>query len=269
MSKLETYTSSMLRNSLYGARKGRIDGIIESANDDHNYAKNSQFNNVGGFARNDGMSIYGIPTSEMTPDVENALKSLMGEIVKLKSERVRLMGLLRKSENLADTDPLSGIFNRRAFEREALRCINFFNRYDADACFIFIDLDGFKLINDSFGHQIGDVVIKEVAKVLSSTVRDSDIVGRLGGDEFAILLANTTKEEAILKSDILENKIKDINIEVNGFKIDVNASYGITSVLKNDSLENIIDRADREMYIYKEGKKAMQRNNCPLKRAIQ
>ena len=115
-------------------------------------------------------------------------------------ERLELELAAARSEIVAlaahvDTDPLTGVLNRRGFERELKRALAYLKRYDTSAALLFVDLDRFKAINDSHGHAAGDAVLRAVAMVIARQVRASDLVARLGGDEFVVLLWNLTRGE--------------------------------------------------------------------------
>ena len=98
--------------------------------------------------------------------------------------------------HMADHDPLTGLLNRRSFERELERHVAYVERYGPKGAAIVLDLDHFKTINDTLGHSAGDELIVRVAHALRSRLRESDVLARLGGDEFAILLPEATPEEA-------------------------------------------------------------------------
>ena len=118
-----------------------------------------------------------------TEDADNAaLETLVHELDRLRAETHHLRARVRELEGLADEDPLAPVLNRRAFMREMRRIMAFAERYNVEAALVYLDLDGFKAVNDTFGHSVGDEVLMHVAKVLNASVRESDIVGRLGGD---------------------------------------------------------------------------------------
>jgi diguanylate cyclase (GGDEF)-like protein len=98
---------------------------------------------------------------------------------------------LESTNALAMRDPLTDLFNRRAFEDRLRQEIESCRRYDKAVAFVLIDVDDFKRINDSFGHAYGDGVLKSVAKTLNAATRSEDVVGRLAGDEFVVILVNT------------------------------------------------------------------------------
>src|SRR5512147_129086 len=109
-------------------------------------------------------------------------------VERLAAERDELARKLAAAEQLADRDTLTPALNRRAFLRELHRTMSEVERYKTPAAVLYIDLDGFKALNDSYGHAAGDAVLSQVARLLIESVRESDVVGRLGGDEFGIIL---------------------------------------------------------------------------------
>ena len=142
-------------------------------------------------------TVLGIPENEFTPRVRDAIMTLMGEVDNLRKELVQTRERLEVVEKAADQDHLLPLLNRRAFVRELTRYIGFADRYGTPATLIYFDLDGFKSVNDAYGHAAGDAVLAHFATILQAHVRDSDVVGRLGGDEFAVLLSHANQEQGL------------------------------------------------------------------------
>ncbi len=115
---------------------------------------------------------------------------LLAEIERLKADIASAQRRISELEARADIDPLLDILNRRGFERELKRSLAYLQRYKGEAALLFLDLDGFKAVNDRHGHAAGDALLKAVAQELVKHVRASDVVARLGGDEFGVLLWN-------------------------------------------------------------------------------
>ena len=154
-------------------------------------------------------------------------------------------------ESLAVTDPLTGLLNRRGFEREMERAIATARRYRDIGVLIYVDLDGFKPINDSLGHAAGDVVLKRVAQILTENVRDSDRVARVGGDEFVVLLARTNREGGIARAETLDALVNAALVPWQGRLIPIRASFGFQVYGGEDGTDTLLARADEAMYAVK------------------
>ncbi len=196
-------------------------------------------------------SVLGIPESEFTPSVRDAIMVLMGEVDSLRRELQQTKARLEDVEKAADQDHLLPLLNRRAFVRELTRYIAFSDRYGTPASLIYFDLDGFKAINDTYGHAGGDAVLAHFVETLSANVRDSDIVGRLGGDEFGVILSHATQDQAYKKADSLADKLKASPTEWRGKSIAMTFSYGAFELRAGESAESAMARADEAMYAHK------------------
>ena len=156
---------------------------------------------------NDSVSIMGIPEAELTPKVRDALMSLMAEVEAMRRDLREARDRLETLERLADRDPLIPVANRRAFVRELTRTMSHSERHGHASSVVYIDLNDFKEINDTHGHQAGDEALKHVADILLGSVRDSDVVGRLGGDEFGIILDKSGADAARERAEALRQSI--------------------------------------------------------------
>ncbi|WP_169569795.1 GGDEF domain-containing protein [Sneathiella limimaris] len=201
-------------------------------------------------ARNiqDTTAIMGIPEAELTPKVRDAIMSLMAEVDHLRKSIEGINKRLAEAEKLADQDPLLPIYNRRAFVREMTRTQALVERYGEKASLIYIDLNGFKGINDNFGHQAGDYVLSEMAARLVKSVRESDVVGRLGGDEFGLILSQAGPEQAMALATRLPIELERNPIFWEGQKMDVGLAYGIVPVEAHLHPEEVLTDADSKMY---------------------
>ena len=169
----------------------------------------------------------------------------------LSLEVARLRLRIHELERMADTDPLLSIYNRRAFMREVRRAQTVMSRYDFVSSVIFFDLDGFKAVNDRYGHGVGDKLLSRVADVLRSGVRDCDMVARLGGDEFGVLLFKSDAAMARAKANALSCRIGGIGIDHPDGRIRITASWGVAPCEPDDTPQAVLDRADRAMYLDK------------------
>ncbi len=150
---------------------------------------------------------------------------------------------------LAERDPLTNLYNRRRFHEEIERIIADASRRKAHAGLLAIDLDGFKPINDEYGHQAGDAVLIRLAEEVGAIVRRNEIFFRVGGDEFAILAPDADEEEMVGLARRVGGKIADMQFVFSGQEVQLTASLGIALYPKHAaSSEEIIARADSAMY---------------------
>jgi diguanylate cyclase (GGDEF)-like protein len=199
-------------------------------------------------------SVLGIPEDEFTPRVRDAIMTLMGEVDSLRRELAQTRTRLDVAEKTADQDHLLPVLNRRAFVRELTRYISFAGRYGTPASLIYFDLDGFKLVNDTFGHAGGDAVLAHFSDILLANVRDTDVVARLGGDEFGILLSHANQDQAHKKADLLARALNDAPTRHQGRTIPASFSYGAFELKPGEDAATAMARADEAMYAHKRGR---------------
>lgn len=153
-----------------------------------------------------------------------------------------------KLYDLANKDHLTELFNRRYFVKYFEKEVNNFNETKEPFSVILLDLDYFKLINDEYGHQEGDRVLKEISKYLINSLRKTDIVSRWGGEEFIISLPKTSLEEG---NQIAENLREGIaKLDIKGIK-HITASFGVASMTLEDTKDTIFKRVDNSLYLAK------------------
>jgi diguanylate cyclase (GGDEF)-like protein/PAS domain S-box-containing protein len=166
------------------------------------------------------------------------------------TERRSLEDRLR---HLADHDDLTGLINRRRFQEELERHLAQGRRYGMTGALLVLDLDGFKAVNDTYGHSAGDRVLRDVADALRNRLRESDIVARLGGDEFAVLLPRETPDAAEQVCESLEAAIPTEVHVPGGRGIEVSVGFApfAEGVL---SIDDVLSAADASMYAVKAGR---------------
>lgn len=204
----------------------------------------------------DSAAFLGLTEAELTPAVRGAVQTLLTEIDDLRGEVGRLKAQLAELEGLADRDALTPLLNRRAFVRELSRVRTFAQRYGAPASLVFFDLDGFKGVNDRFGHAAGDAALKAVAERLSANVRESDMVGRLGGDEFGVILVQADHATAELKAAALAQAIEAEPIQFGDWTAPVHVSFGVRQISAEAEPEALLAEADAAMFARKRARQA-------------
>ena len=148
-------------------------------------------------------------------------------------------------EKLSERDPLTELYNRLSLDKFLYHNVQRFKRQQPPFSVLFIDIDDFKEINDTFGHQVGDQVLQDSAKVILSTIREVDIAGRWGGEEFMVICEETNREQARELATRLHNSIKENNIAK---VFDITISIGCSEFLEDDTLPGFIHRVDKAMY---------------------
>jgi len=182
---------------------------------------------------------------------EEADTALVKANAELTSEIAQLRLRILDLEHAANTDPLVPVYNRRAFLREISRAQTVMERYDMLSTIIFVDLNEFKSVNDRFGHGVGDELLKVIGSVLQDGVRDCDMVARLGGDEFGILLFKSDVEVARAKAQALCCRIANQAVDISSGSVSITAAWGVAPCEPGDTVEQVLARADRAMYMSK------------------
>jgi diguanylate cyclase (GGDEF)-like protein len=200
------------------------------------------------FAADDPVEVYVPALDKGTGDA--------AVIARLKAELASVRARLAEVELLADRDPLAPVLNRRAFLRELHRTIAYCQRYGAEAALVFFDLDGFKAVNDTYGHAAGDAALRVVAATLAAHVRESDVVGRLGGDEFGVILAQADRAAAEIKAASLVDQLEAAPVIFDGRTIRLGASFGVRPFEKGLDAAQMMAEADAAMFIRKGERRA-------------
>ena len=149
-------------------------------------------------------------------------------------------------------DPLTKLFNRRYFDEQIDIQLDIFKRKKQKFSIMMTDIDHFKIFNDTYGHDIGDLVLEEVAKVLKNGVRSSDVACRFGGEEFIAIFPNTEEKTAFLVAERIRKAVEQLKIETSKESVGVTISLGVSSVEENDTAETVVKKADTAMYYSKE-----------------
>lgn len=192
------------------------------------------------------------------------LRTLEDEV---KERTVRLENVLRETQHLQQhyqklslVDSLTGLYNRRFFFAEGLTVVARAARYQHPAAFLILDLDAFKRVNDSYGHGVGDMVLRDVAEALLGQLRESDVLARIGGEEFALILPETGATGAAELGNRLLNSIRSLSWVVSGESFHITVSAGASALIPaqgvadwsqlphEDLLEKLFSSADHAMY---------------------
>ncbi len=159
--------------------------------------------------------------------------------------------LFHQALKMAYTDPLTQTHNRASFNDSINREMSLAARNSKNLSLIFFDIDHFKAINDTYGHDCGDIALASSAKWIKESLRDSDIVFRYGGEEFVILLSDTDAHGAELLAERIRSSIEHHTIAYGMDTIKITASLGVSSLRNDDTIESFVKRADDAMYTAK------------------
>lgn len=187
----------------------------------------------------------------VTAKDEEYLQQLSGQIA-ITIQRANVYAEILKHATL---DALTGFYNRHQLEERIKQEVSNAKRQHAPLCGIMTDIDYFKRVNDTYGHAVGDLVLKTIAKVIRSQLREYDIAGRYGGEEFSILLPFTKINEAYMVAERLRKTIEKKSIDISKTnpdadvkKLSITISLGIYEIKETDSDEDLLKKADKALY---------------------
>ena len=159
----------------------------------------------------------------------------------------------KQLQELANKDGLTNLYNHRYFQERLIKEIERAKRYNIDLSFVLIDIDHFKHFNDTYGHQTGDFILKNLGLILNKALRESDMAARYGGEEFALILVHTGSGTAQEAAERLRRTIESYKFEVDNNHFQVTISLGIASFLKGriDTAKDLVECADKALYTAK------------------
>lgn len=218
-----------------------------------------------GMTANDAYSYEEEHNQKTTGVLLTAVKKLLYQLSSRNRELVELNETLEKKiqdrtselskaneklTELAGTDSLTGMLNRRAFIESAKSVFDLAQRYQRPLSLLMIDVDHFKQVNDTFGHQSGDLVLIRLSEMMNKCLRGTDIIGRVGGEEFAVILPETGSEQTLQLAERLLNSVRGEAVEVEqATKVNITVSIGFATVppLAPD-VDAVMKEADRALY---------------------
>ncbi|RUO25453.1 GGDEF domain-containing protein [Aliidiomarina minuta] len=171
------------------------------------------------------------------------------DITEQKKNELELQQSIARAEALAHTDELTGLNNRRAFFKFARQAIKQQSRTSAEVALVFFDLDYFKVVNDTYGHEAGDLVLQAMARALGPEVRESDVLGRVGGEEFAMLMTASSASDALDATSRIQQVMNKVTVNYKGHQLACTTSFGIAvAAAKATTLNSLMAEADKALY---------------------
>jgi len=180
--------------------------------------------------------------------VRHQFQSMVRQIKELQNETKNYQKTLKQQSQQLHVDFLTKIPNRAAWSERLQIEYTRFQRYEHPLNIAIIDIDKFKMINDTFGHLAGDKVLNVIAQTLQKLIRNTDFIARFGGEEFALLLPEISNEQSQLALEKLRRAIKNIPFKFKKQSISITISIGCTSFNKEDDIESAFERADQALY---------------------
>lgn len=193
-----------------------------------------------------GQSISEFPDNEIGTIADDIFRLTGKELYKKNQE---LKAINEELERISITDKLNGLFNRYKMDEEMRKAFYLWKRYQRPFSLIMIDIDWFKKVNDTYGHQIGDKVLQELGALLKKSLRASDIVSRWGGEEFLVLSLESDEKGAITLAEKIRSEIENYSFAEN---IKITVSIGVCSAKNHETIDELLVSVDEKMYIAKQ-----------------
>ena len=172
-------------------------------------------------------------------------KTMVSELLLL----MKMQFLYSETEHLSITDGLTGLYNRRHFEMNIDREFTRVKRYPADLSIALIDIDHFKNVNDTYGHQFGDYVLKEISGIIDKSFRKTDMIYRYGGEEIVVILTETSLDNALIPVERLREKVEEHAFEYDGSTANLTISVGLsTNIAEVKTHKELVEFADKALY---------------------
>ena len=179
---------------------------------------------------------------------EERNQKLAQQISQMEQETQELQIMLQENRTKLMYDALTGVYSRMAYDERIVQEVSRWSRYQNPFSYVILDIDHFKRINDTYGHNAGDKALKIVAQLMQSYLRQSDYVFRIGGEEFVLMLSSTDVDSAATMVENLRRGIADSSFHFKGEPITLTLSAGITETREGDNIESIYERADQALY---------------------
>lgn len=190
-----------------------------------------------------------VEAREYLQKMHRELELLVNErTAELQRKQKELEELNKALEKQAITDTLTEVYNRQKFHEMLIQEAKESRRYSTHLSLIMFDIDHFKLVNDTHGHQAGDAVLKEMAKLISENIRDADLLARYGGEEFMILASHTDRESAFTLAEKLREKVRTAKFDG---ALHITCSFGVTQFHDRDTIDSFLKRIDDALYMAK------------------
>ncbi|MCB5161229.1 GGDEF domain-containing protein [Marinomonas algarum] len=189
---------------------------------------------------------------EQERHANQSITQLKNKVTKMEKDTVSLRSLLQEKLAQAMTDSLTDLPNRTAYQDAILPLCKFMQKTKKPLCLAVCDIDFFKKVNDTWGHQAGDKVLRLVPKQIKNALAKEDLMFRYGGEEFVIVFPNTALKDAEARAEAVRRTVFETPFNMQGEPINISVSIGITQLMPQESPEALFSRADKQLYLAKE-----------------
>ncbi len=197
-------------------------------------------------------------------DNEKNLDEMRRRMKDMKREALEIRKKAEEMELENVRDALTGLYNRKAFDQKMLETLADVKRYNTISTFMICDIDSFKLINDSFGHKVGDLALKKLSSLLKEKTGPNDFIARYGGEEFVIIFPGTIINDAKKSAEEIRSLISNTEFSYKSNKIPFSISIGLSEFRKVDDSNTVFERADKALYLAKASGKNIVKTDAEL-----
>ncbi len=190
----------------------------------------------------------GVFVFQFSYNMDKKIKDFIKTLIQQLENFIWLMFSYEFFKKETEKDYLTTLYNRQKLDKKLKEEISRHKRYNQPLSIIMLDIDHFKSLNDRYGHQFGDLVLKELGKILKNQTRSADIPARYGGEEFCIILPHTNLCQAISLAQRLKENIKNKDFEFNGRRVNITVSIGVASLNGEKDSKELVEKADNALY---------------------
>ena len=188
--------------------------------------------------------------------MQGSIGALKSQLEESKREIEQLRTEVKKAREEALSDGLTGLINRKGFDMALAECLGHYTDSTDGPCLFIADIDHFKRVNDTYGHLLGDKVIRAIAKILDDNIKGKDVAARFGGEEFVVLLPDTPLDGACLLAEKIRTTVEKLSIKRTGNNeaiSNITVSFGVARYKKGEHMSEFVARADNALYQSKNG----------------
>lgn len=263
IAKQQGHEQTLIAQDLSHTVSSQVDFITESVNNHNDLPTIQKEVNANIATIRQSLKKFDEHQSSQEQNLTEQLESLLEQVKRIEEDAENSRKQLEEQRHKATHDTLTGLPNREAYNQRAFYELRRFARYKHPLTLAICDIDHFKRINDTIGHQAGDKVLRLVAQLIEKRLREVDFIARYGGEEFVIIMPETSGEQALEVLDQVRSAIEQMPLKFKQNPINISICFGIKEFNEDDTTETAFESADKALYQAKEN----GRNCCILSRS--